>query len=273
MSVARSPCSHRPGSGPATCSPTSATGCRSPASASPSSVAARRGSWLRPMPRCASPRGAGETDAFAASQFPTGAFVRPGASRSRAPGTTTEVLRAISRSAAPVTAITAVHGAPVADRRAGPRSSSTSPTSSRSSRRVRHDDADAAPRVARRAVEPVVARRRSRILDGGDASRPGGRRGGAVQLPGPGMGRRDRERGRAEDARGGARVDRELSADGVPARPDLDRRAGPGGLGLRRAGARPARRHRGHRRDRRRRRPRPGRRPGPGPAAQRPARA
>jgi fructoselysine-6-P-deglycase FrlB-like protein len=58
-------------------------------------------------------RGAGETDAFAASQFPTARSYDRVVAISRS-GTTTEVLSAIGRSSAPVTAITAVDGSPVA---------------------------------------------------------------------------------------------------------------------------------------------------------------
>jgi fructoselysine-6-P-deglycase FrlB-like protein len=58
--------------------------------------------------------GAGETDAFAASQLPAGRAYDRVVAISRS-GTTTEVLRAIETSAAPVTAITAVHDAPVAE--------------------------------------------------------------------------------------------------------------------------------------------------------------
>jgi fructoselysine-6-P-deglycase FrlB-like protein len=58
-------------------------------------------------------RGDGETDAFAASQFVTGRSYDRVVAISRS-GTTTEVLSAISRTTAPVTAITAVDGAPVA---------------------------------------------------------------------------------------------------------------------------------------------------------------
>jgi fructoselysine-6-P-deglycase FrlB-like protein len=57
--------------------------------------------------------GAGETDAFAASQLPAGRSYDRIVAISRS-GTTTEVLRAIESSAAPVTAITAVQDAPVA---------------------------------------------------------------------------------------------------------------------------------------------------------------
>jgi fructoselysine-6-P-deglycase FrlB-like protein len=58
-------------------------------------------------------RGAGETDAFAASQWPTGRGYDRVVAISRS-GTTTEILRAIGATSAPVTAITAVHDAPVA---------------------------------------------------------------------------------------------------------------------------------------------------------------
>jgi fructoselysine-6-P-deglycase FrlB-like protein len=59
--------------------------------------------------------GAGETDAFAASQWPTARPYDRVLAISRS-GTTTEVLRAISSAASPVTAITGVHDSPVADR-------------------------------------------------------------------------------------------------------------------------------------------------------------
>ena len=57
--------------------------------------------------------GAGETDAFAASQFPTGRHYDRVVAISRS-GTTTEVMQAISGTASPVTAITAVPDSPVA---------------------------------------------------------------------------------------------------------------------------------------------------------------
>jgi fructoselysine-6-P-deglycase FrlB-like protein len=57
--------------------------------------------------------GMGETDAFAASQWPTGRGYDRVVAISRS-GTTTEILRAIGSTVAPVTAITAVHDAPVA---------------------------------------------------------------------------------------------------------------------------------------------------------------
>jgi fructoselysine-6-P-deglycase FrlB-like protein len=57
--------------------------------------------------------GAGETDAFAASQFPLGRRYDRVVAISRS-GTTTEVLQAIRASAVPVTAITAVPGSPIA---------------------------------------------------------------------------------------------------------------------------------------------------------------
>jgi fructoselysine-6-P-deglycase FrlB-like protein len=59
-------------------------------------------------------RGDGETDAFAASQLPTARSYDRVVAISRS-GTTTEVLSAIDRTTAPVTAITAVAGAPVAN--------------------------------------------------------------------------------------------------------------------------------------------------------------
>jgi fructoselysine-6-P-deglycase FrlB-like protein len=57
--------------------------------------------------------GAGETDAFAASQWPAGRAYDRVVAISRS-GTTTEILRAIGSASAPVTAITAVPDAPVA---------------------------------------------------------------------------------------------------------------------------------------------------------------
>jgi fructoselysine-6-P-deglycase FrlB-like protein len=57
--------------------------------------------------------GAGETDAFAASQFPAGRRYDRLVVISRS-GTTTEILRAIERTGAPVTAVTAVKDSPVA---------------------------------------------------------------------------------------------------------------------------------------------------------------
>lgn len=61
--------------------------------------------------------GAGETDAFAASQWPVDRSYDRVVAISRS-GTTTEVLRAIAGTRSPVTAITAVHDAPVADQAA-----------------------------------------------------------------------------------------------------------------------------------------------------------
>jgi fructoselysine-6-P-deglycase FrlB-like protein len=58
--------------------------------------------------------GAGETDAFAASQLPTERAYDRVVAISRS-GTTTEVLRAIEATSSPVTAITAVPDAPMAD--------------------------------------------------------------------------------------------------------------------------------------------------------------
>lgn len=58
--------------------------------------------------------GAGETDAFAASQFPAGRRYDRVLAISRS-GTTTEVARAVELSTAPVTAITAVADGPVVD--------------------------------------------------------------------------------------------------------------------------------------------------------------
>lgn len=63
--------------------------------------------------------GAGETDSFAASQFPGGRGYDRVVAISRS-GTTTEVLRAIEASSAPVLAVTAVPGSPI-DRAAGRR--------------------------------------------------------------------------------------------------------------------------------------------------------
>jgi fructoselysine-6-P-deglycase FrlB-like protein len=57
--------------------------------------------------------GAGETDAFAASQWPAGRAYDRVLAISRS-GSTTEVLRAISSTSTPVTAITAEHRTPVA---------------------------------------------------------------------------------------------------------------------------------------------------------------
>jgi fructoselysine-6-P-deglycase FrlB-like protein len=59
--------------------------------------------------------GAGETDAFAASQWPSSRSYDRVVAISRS-GTTTEVVRAISGTASPVTAITGVHDSPVADK-------------------------------------------------------------------------------------------------------------------------------------------------------------
>lgn len=59
--------------------------------------------------------GAGETDAFAASAFPTARRYDRIVAISRS-GTTTEVLRAMAAASAPVVAITAVPGMPVAER-------------------------------------------------------------------------------------------------------------------------------------------------------------
>ncbi|HTY73740.1 MAG TPA: sugar isomerase [Actinomycetes bacterium] len=56
--------------------------------------------------------GAGETDAFAASQFPAGRSYDRVVAISRS-GTTTEVIRAVRTTSAPVVAITAVPGSPV----------------------------------------------------------------------------------------------------------------------------------------------------------------
>jgi fructoselysine-6-P-deglycase FrlB-like protein len=58
--------------------------------------------------------GAGETDAFAASQFPASRGYDRVVAISRS-GTTTEVLCAIEQSSSPVTALTAVAGSPVAN--------------------------------------------------------------------------------------------------------------------------------------------------------------
>ena len=58
--------------------------------------------------------GAGETDAFAASQFPAARPYDRVVAISRS-GTTTEVMRAVGLTAAPVTAITGVADCPVAD--------------------------------------------------------------------------------------------------------------------------------------------------------------
>ncbi len=58
--------------------------------------------------------GAGETDAFAASEFPAGRTYDRVLAISRS-GTTTEVIRAMQATAAPVVAITAVGGSPVTD--------------------------------------------------------------------------------------------------------------------------------------------------------------
>ena len=55
-------------------------------------------------------------------------------------------------------------------------------------------------------------------------------------------------RGRAEVPRGGDVLDRGVPGDGLPARPDLDRRARPGGLGVRRGARRAGRRGGGDRR-------------------------
>jgi fructoselysine-6-P-deglycase FrlB-like protein len=57
--------------------------------------------------------GIGETDCFAASQFPATRHYDRVLAISRS-GTTTEVVRAIEATTAPVTSITAVHGGPVA---------------------------------------------------------------------------------------------------------------------------------------------------------------
>lgn len=58
--------------------------------------------------------GAGETDAFAASQLPTGRRYDRVIAISRS-GTTSEVLQAITGTTSPVTAITAAHDTPVAE--------------------------------------------------------------------------------------------------------------------------------------------------------------
>jgi fructoselysine-6-P-deglycase FrlB-like protein len=58
--------------------------------------------------------GAGETDAFAASEFPAGRTYDRVLAISRS-GTTTEVIRAVQATSAPVVAITAVSGSPVTD--------------------------------------------------------------------------------------------------------------------------------------------------------------
>jgi fructoselysine-6-P-deglycase FrlB-like protein len=63
--------------------------------------------------------GAGETDAFAASRFPADRKYDRVVAISRS-GTTTEVLRAIESTGAPVTALTAVPDSPVADAVAHP---------------------------------------------------------------------------------------------------------------------------------------------------------
>src|SRR5919198_1234117 len=57
--------------------------------------------------------GKGETDAFAASEFPSTRRYDRVLVISRS-GTTTEILRAIERAAVPVTAVTAVRDSPVA---------------------------------------------------------------------------------------------------------------------------------------------------------------
>ena len=58
--------------------------------------------------------GAGETDAFAASEFPSGRSYDRVVAISRS-GTTTEVIRAMQATRSPVVAITAVAGSPVTD--------------------------------------------------------------------------------------------------------------------------------------------------------------
>ena len=192
--------------------------------------------------------GHGMTDAFPASEHALRPRLRPGAGdqplRHHHRGAAS-VLRELPPGPA-VTAITA-DGAR-ADRRAG-RSRWCCSTTWTSGRWCRpgspprtlallraHLGEDLAPvaEQARAALRRRAGRRAAR------------RRAG--QLPRPRLDGRAGPRGGAQAARGGPAVDRVVPGDGVPARPDQHRRAGPGDLGVRRRSGRAGRARCGHRR-------------------------
>ena len=175
--------------------------------------------------------GLGETDAFAASQFPADRSYDRVVAISRS-GTTTEVVRAIQATTSRSSRSPPCPGLPC---RPPPRV------------RVVLDFADEESVVQTvfattvlmllraslgESLEPVL-QQAADVLDG-SAPLPGCTGVGRPDhLPRAGLGLRRRPGGGAEDARGRAAVDRVLPADGVPPRADLDRRAGPRGLGVR----------------------------------------
>ncbi len=198
--------------------------CRGPASGWRCSAAGRRGSWPRRTRRCARRPVHGETDHFAASQFPAARTYDRVARdlavrhhhRGRCARSSSRPRRSRRSPASPT--------APSSEPRTT-RSSSTSPTRSRWCR----------PSSRRRRLMLLrgsLGERLDGVIGAGEvrprcssAVRPRARGRRAVHLPRPGLGVRHRAGGRAEDARGRAAVDRGLSADGVPPRPDLDRRS------------------------------------------------
>ena len=128
--------------------------------------------------------------------------------------------------------------------RAARRSSSTSPTRSRWCRRAsrRRRWRSCARRSA--TTSAAVGERRGARARGAAAARP--RRIEQVSFLGGGWTFGLAERGRPEAARGGPVLGRVVSRDGVPARADQHRGAGPGGVAVLGAAARPRRPDRRH---------------------------
>ncbi len=189
--------------------------------------------WLRET------GGHGETDAFAASE----AFVDRGYDAVVAltrSGTTTEVLELVERLRGRVRTV-GVIGDP------------TSPLVDLVDDAVTLPFADEQSVVQTRFATTALALFRASLGEDLDRAvadaaprdrrrpRPRARRRRAVHVPRPRLDGRPRPRGGAQDARGVAVVDRVVPRDGVPSRPDLDRRAGPGHVALRRTARRASR--------------------------------
>ena len=232
--------SRQSGAGPPGSPPSARRQCsRSPASASSRSAAARRSTWPRPMRRPREAAGAGETDAFPASEMPADAHVRPGG-RDLALGHDHRG-RAPARPALPGGAQRSRSPRSPARRCAERRDRGDR---ARLRRRgvgrpdpLRDDGAGAPAGLARHRRRPARPRRPSACsrLPLPDATRPTSR----FVFLGARLDGRAGQRGRAQAARGGRRVGRGVPGDGVPPRPDQRRRRRHAGVADRRRRRRP----------------------------------
>ena len=169
-------------------------------------------------------RRSGETDAFAASEAPLGRPYDRVVAISRS-GTTTEVRQALAAAPAgrvprrPRSSATPTARSPPPPRRS---STSPSPTTARSSRAASSPPSSCLARAWLGEDVAALPAAAAAALDAPLAARPGGAR--PRRLPRPRLAGRPRRRRRAGAARDRPVLGRVLPGDGVPPRPDRDRR-------------------------------------------------